>query len=88
MEEGEYYNSTQLSFSYWFIRSKQNEHLELWLVEKVKIRKKVCIISNGSFLRLVKVGADTWVIGVWNNQENYVFGTNVTPGEEETQCSH
>ena len=88
MKEAEHHNSTQLPFSHWFIRSKQNEHLELWLVEKVKIGKKVCIISDRSYSPLVKVRVAVWVIRVWNDQENYIFSTNVTPREKEIQYSH
>ena len=43
------------------------------------------IVSDWFYSPLVKVRVAAWVVRVWDDQENYIFGTNVTPGEKEIQ---
>ena len=72
-----------------FIDRIEFESNKSWLVEKAKEKgNKICIVSDGLFLPLLKRGALAWIITTKLDQRKFLMGSNIVPGLSHTQCSY
>ena len=71
----------------WMISS--TEGVESHLVHHVKeSNSKVMIVSDGSFHPDYQLGTASWIITSVESWRHPMFGSNITPGPNNMQCSH
>jgi len=72
-----------------FINKVEFEDNEQWIAARVcKEGNRVCIVSNGSYSHGLHIRASTWITTTRLDQQKFVIGNNLIPGDSYTQSSY
>jgi hypothetical protein len=69
------------------VNKKEEENMQDIIRSIKEDNAGVQIVSNRSFQPNMKKGAAAWVITM-DKIPHFIFGSNITPGERDEQCSH
>lgn len=72
----------------WAVNGIWNSKHIPWLIDSLKKKEPIMIVSDGSFHPEHEMGTAGWFITTKKDYSKMVIGDNIVPGDAQSQCSH